>query len=195
MKYTKPDLLLEHGQAVSEKLTVARCVSAESRLHLQSLHLDQEARYDSRRDWCMTLSHHQTRLITAPRESEYPTSEDTSDNAHDMFLHAGVMLDPLHFLNAGTSCLWVGVLATDRGLRVPHASVEVDVLDWDPQWAVCRAGEPAVDLPNEVQEDEKRAGEVKLEEGRSVQIRAANWPQSHVELRDESEHADEHTAV
>lgn len=39
MKYTKPVSLLEYGQAMSEKLTVASYVSAESRLHLQLLHL------------------------------------------------------------------------------------------------------------------------------------------------------------
>lgn len=195
MKYTKPVPLVEYCQAVSGKLTVAVYVSAGLRLHLQLPHLDQDARYDSRRDWCMTLSHHQTRLITALRESGYPTSENTSDNAHDMFLHARVMLDPLHLLNAGTSCLRVGVLATDRRLRIPHASVDVNVLDRDPQRAVCRAGEPAVDLPNEVQEDEKRAGEIKLEEGGGIQIRAAHGPQCDVELGDECEHTDEHATV
>lgn len=112
-----------------------------------------------------------------------------------MILHTRILLHPLHLLDACASCLRVGILATDRRLRIPHAGVKVNVFDRDPKRAVCWALEPTVDLPNEVQEDEQRASEVKLEESAGIEVRASDGVESYVELGDESETTDEHTDV
>jgi hypothetical protein len=80
-------------------------------------------------------------------------------------------------------------------LALPHAAVDVDILELDEHGAVDGALEPAVALPAEVQDYEQRAGEVELEESLGVEVRAADRVQGDVELGDEGDGIDEDADV
>ena len=76
--------------------------------------------------------------------------------------------------------------ATDHALNVSHASVDINIFQSDKQWAVCWPDEPAIDLPTQVEEDEQRTSEVKLEKFIGIQVRAPDRIQCDVELSHES---------
>ena len=78
-------------------------------------------------------------------------SENASDNPH------GITLDtfPLRvllliLLDASAPLIRRDIYATDHGLSVSHARIDIDVLQFDVQRAVCWPHEPAVDLPAQV---------------------------------------------
>jgi len=123
------------------------------------------------------------------------TLEDTPHNAHDMVLWALLLLGVQHLLDTGASCLRRDAVAADCVLAFPHARVDIDIPQPDEQRTVCRALEPAVDLPAEVQKDKKGTSEVELEESVGVQVGTSDGVQSDVELGDESDEVDEHADV
>ena len=95
----------------------------------------------------------------------------------------------VHLGHTDASLIWCDVVSTDHALTLPHASVDVDIFDGDPKWAIGWSHEPAVDFPAEVEEDEKRTGEVELEECCGVLVGTADWVQSDVELGHERDEA------
>jgi len=111
--------------------------------------------------------HTPPRTISAQREAAILGAlDDGTNNGHGTALEAlGLLLAPLHALDAVASLFRGHALARDESLALPHAAVDVDVLNLDPDRAVRRASEPAVDLPHEVEEDQQWASKVSLEEG------------------------------
>lgn len=109
----------------------------------------------------------------------------------------GTLLLPhtLHLLNTCPPRAFRNALAANRILRVPHAGVDVDVLESDEQRAVGGVLEPTVDLPAQVQEDKQRPGEVELEESFGVEVGAADGVQGDVELGDEGDDVDQDADV
>lgn len=73
-------------------------------------------------------------------------------------------------LGLGLAHGWVG----DQTLRVAHAGVNVQLVRGNPERAVRGDGEPRVNLPDEVEEDEEWQGEVRLEEAEGTG-RPAEW--------------------
>ena len=65
----------------------------------------------------------------------------------------------------------------------------------DVEWAVCGAGEPAVDLPYKEEEDQQWAGEVGLEEGGCCRSITAHGEECGVERCNKSEDVDEDAEV
>jgi hypothetical protein len=105
---------------------------------------------------------------------------------HDLGLDTLLLLPVMHLLNARASLVLGHTWAADHlSLSLPHASVDVDVLDSNPHWAVRRNREPAVDLPDQVQDNEERRRHVEFEKGLDLEIRAADWVKRDVELGDE----------
>jgi hypothetical protein len=80
----------------------------------------------------------------------------------------------LHLLDASTPRLRWDIHATDHGLSISHARVDINIFQFDVQWAVFWPHEPAVDFPTQVQEDEQRTSEVELEKIAGVQVGAAD---------------------
>jgi hypothetical protein len=73
------------------------------------------------------------------------------DSPHDVVLDTLLLLLILDLLNTGASRVLIHTWAADQlSLVLPHASVDVDILDFDPQRTVRRNREPAVDLPHQV---------------------------------------------
>lgn len=96
-------------------------------------------------------------------------SNDTPHNCHSAALEAlRLLLAPLHALDAVAPLFGGHALAGDENLALPHAAVDIDVPDLNPDWAVRGACEPAVDLPHKVEEDQQWASKVGLEEGGSA---------------------------
>ncbi len=83
----------------------------------------------------------------------------------------------------------------DSQLVLPHTSVDIDVPDLDVQWAILRADEPAVHLPDRVESDKERTGKVELEEGGRIQVGTTDWVQRDVELSHEGKHVDEQAQI
>jgi hypothetical protein len=101
------------------------------------------------------------------REMDPQQLDNAANDTHGAALEAGgPLLAPLHALDAVASLLRRHALAGDEDLALPHAAVNIDIPDLDPDRAVCGACEPAVDLPYKEEEDQKWASKVGLEEGR-----------------------------
>lgn len=127
--------------------------------------------------------------------SSFSSLEDTPNNTHNLTLPTtppNLLPQLIHTLPAH---LRIRVLAADRDLAVPHASVDIDLVNGDPQRAVFGALEPGVNLPHEIEEDEQGAGEVEVEEGFDVEVGSADGVQGDVELGDEREAADQDADV
>lgn len=82
-------------------------------------------------------------------------------------------------------------------LSLPHASVNIDVLDRNVERAFFWTSEPRVDLPSQVQNDEERTSKVSLEESGRVQVarRRAHWVKGDVELSCQTEEIHDGTDV
>lgn len=133
---------------------------------------------------------------TCGRKECSAISNDAPNYAHGAALEAsGLLLAPLHALDAVAPLFRGHALAGDEDLALPHAAVDVDVPDLDPNWAVRGASEPAVDLPHKVEEDQQWAGEVGLEESGGSWRVSAHGEQRGVERRNESEGVDEDAEV
>jgi hypothetical protein len=85
--------------------------------------------------------------------------------------------------------------ADHQGLALSHARVDIDVLDLDVQWSVCRELEPGVDLPADIQEDNEGRGQVSLEESLGIEIGATDWVEGDVEVCDQAQKVHDHTHV
>ena len=101
--------------------------------------------------------------------------EYTPDNAHNVILRALLLLRIHPILNTRAPHLRVDTFAAKSVLRLPHARVDIDILQPDEHGTVGGALEPAVDLPGKVQEDEQRASKVELEESGGVEVGTADW--------------------
>ena len=121
--------------------------------------------------------------------------EYAPNNTHDMVLGRLLLLRILHLLDASAPGRRRDAVAADGELALPHAAVDVDVLEADEHGAVGGALEPAVALPAEEEEDEQRPGEVELEESLGVEVGAADRVQGDVELGDEGDGVDEDADV
>lgn len=132
-------------------------------------------------------------VITSP--GSLNTSNNVSDNSNEMTLDAPLLLFLLHLHDASTPVLLRYVGATDRSLLISHASVYIDVLDFDIQWPMRWSGEPAIDFPNQEQENEQRTSEIELEERAGIQVRAANRIQRNIELSDKADDVDEQAQI
>jgi hypothetical protein len=108
------------------------------------------------------------------------------NSRHDAGLDTLLLLPILDLLNARASLVFGHTCAANRlPLFLPHASVDVDVLGSNPHWAVRRILEPAVDLPDQVQDNEERCRHVAFEKGLDAEIWSADWVKCDVELGDE----------
>jgi hypothetical protein len=135
-------------------------------------------------------------IVHPPSKCLYSHLEDGAEGSLRMAREAlALALLGIHTLDAGPALIRGETFATDADLLRSHTGVEIDIRQLDPEWAVSRTDEPAVNLPAAVQEDEQWPSEVKLEESGWVQIRSTNRPQRNVELGDESQHTDENTYV
>lgn len=120
--------------------------------------------------------------------------DDVSNTSQEIILRSSLFPFSLQFHDASAPLLLWDINATDDvSLFLSHVRVDINVLCPDEQWAVCWPGEPAVDLPNQVQEDEQRTSEVELEKVVGVQVRAADRVQCDVELSDKADDVDEQT--
>lgn len=123
-------------------------------------------------------------------------SNNTANNAHGAALEAsGPLLAPLHALNAVASLLRGHALAGNEDLTLPHAAVDIDVLDLNVEWAVRGAGEPAVDLPRKEEEDQKWASKVGLEEGGGCRRISGHGEQRGVERCNKGKDVNENAEV
>lgn len=75
------------------------------------------------------------------------------------------------------------------------AIVEVDAGDWNPHRPVRGTCEPTVQLPSQVQDQEERSCEVRLEEGLWVEIWSIDGPECHVKLRNQTDDVDDQANV
>lgn len=124
------------------------------------------------------------------------TSDNAANYAHGAALEAcGLLLAPLHALDAVAPLFGGHALAGDESLALPHAAVDIDVPDLDPDWAVGGASEPAVDLPDKVEEDQEWAGKVILEEDGGSRSVTRDGEQRSVERRNKSENVDQDAEV
>lgn len=111
--------------------------------------------------------------------------EDGMNGSHDVALDTLRLLPVLNLLDARTSRLRVYTLAADQlSLFGPHARIDVNVLGCNPQWAVRRILEPAVDLPDDIQENQKGCSHVGFKKGLGIG-RSTDWVECDVELGDE----------
>lgn len=102
----------------------------------------------------------------------------------------------LQLLDASAPLLFRDTHATDQTVLVlSDTRVDIDILDWDPQWAIFWPDEPAVDLPTQIQEDEKRTSQVELEKRLCIQARATDWVQCDVELSYKADDVDEQAQI
>lgn len=132
------------------------------------------------------------------RHPTFDNSDETPNHSHSMTLDSLPLFLLLHHLNTSPSLILRNTNAADRCLLgFSDACEEIDVPQFDVQWTIRRSVEPAVSLPAEVQEDEKGAGEVELEEGAGVEVvaRVADWVEGNVELGHESNYVDEKADV
>ena len=114
------------------------------------------------------------------------------DGSHDVVFDTLLLLLFLNLLNTGASRVLIHTRAADQlSLVLPHTSVDIDVLDSDPQRTVRGDREPAVDLPHQIQDNKERRCHVGLEEVLHTEIRPADWVKRDVELGDERNGADE----
>lgn len=92
----------------------------------------------------------------------------------------------LEMRNTGTSLIFGDIFATDGvSLVLAHTTVDINFADGDPEGTVFWSDEPAVDLPDKVQEDKQWASKISREETFSCQVFGADWVQCNVELGDE----------
>ena len=102
----------------------------------------------------------------------------------------------IHLHDARTPLFLGNTLAADQGqLFLSHTSVDIDILDLDPDGAVARSDEPRVNLPAEIQEDEQGTGEVELEEVAGVEVGAADGVERDVELGHQADDVDEEAEI
>jgi hypothetical protein len=107
---------------------------------------------------------------------------DISDNTHDIVLGATLLLRFLQFSDTCASCFLRNIWAAYRSLTLSHAGKDINILCSNEEWTVRWYDEPTVDLPDEVQEEEERPGEVQLEEELSIQVGTADGVERNVEL-------------
>lgn len=120
--------------------------------------------------------------------------EDVSNKCHDVVLWSTLDFFFLHFCNDAIPLLRRNIGGADLALMLAHARVDVNVHSSPEERTILWTVDPAIDLPDGVQEDEQRPGEVQLEEVFGI-WRAANWPQCDVELSNKSDDVDEHAQV
>jgi len=134
--------------------------------------------------------------LTSGRKKCSGKSNNASDYAHGAALEAsGLLLAPLHAFDAVAPLFGGHAVAGDESLALPHAAVDVDIPDLDPDWAVGGASEPAVYLPHKVEEDQQGAGKVVLEEDGGSRSVTRDGEQRGVERRNKSENVDEDAEV
>ena len=121
--------------------------------------------------------------------------EYTPNNAHSVILRRLLLLRSLQLFNTSPPRCGRNTITTNSELALPHASVDVDILELDEQRAVGGALEPAVKLPPAVQDDQQGAGEVELEESLGVEVGAADGVEGDVELGDEGDGVDQDADV
>jgi hypothetical protein len=122
--------------------------------------------------------------------------DDTPDDAHGAVLKAlGLLLAPLHALDAVAPLFGGHALARNESLSLPHATVDIDIVDLDPDGAVGGACEPTPDLPHQEEEHQKRASKVGLKKAAGFEWGSSDGVQCGVERSDESERVDQDTEV
>lgn len=115
-----------------------------------------------------------------------PALEYCMNNRHDGGLDTLLFLPVAHLLDARASLVFGHTFAADYlPLSLPHASIDVNVLRSNPQWAVRRILEPAVDLPPQVQDNEERCRHVGFEKALDAERCSTDWVKRDVELGDE----------
>ena len=82
------------------------------------------------------------------------------------------------------SVLRVGMRPADFKLFLTHASIDVDVLDFDVERAMLWNHIPRIKLPDQVEKDDERPCKIVLEEGDNAEIRPSDGPKGDVELGD-----------
>ena len=82
------------------------------------------------------------------------------DDIHDLLASSPVLPLLNSLLDAATSSLLRSIWANHSQQFWAHASPDIDLVERNPHWAVLWALEPGPDLPDEVEEDEERPGEV-----------------------------------
>jgi len=122
--------------------------------------------------------------------------EEVPECTHDLALGARIVLC-LHTNNAGMSVVLGNVRSTDLALDLSHAAVDIDVVRGNPQWSVCWVLEPAVNLPDQEEEDQKRTSEIGLEpvSGTEVVGGVTGRVQPNVELSQQRKNGDEHDEI
>ena len=126
------------------------------------------------------------------------TLYDIPDASHSVVLDASLLLLVLHLIDASSPLIFWNLHTADHApLSLAHARVNVNILGSDPQRPVVRVCEPAVDLPDEVEEDRNRGGKVGLEERGRVEVTrwGSDRVKSDVELRDDCEDGDEDAEI
>jgi hypothetical protein len=112
--------------------------------------------------------------------------EECVNHGHEAALDAGHLLLVLKLLDARASCVRINTLTANQvPLLLPHAGVDVDILDCNPQRAMLRNVDPTVNLPAQVQGDEERRRHVSFEKGLGVRRSATDWEKCDIELGDE----------
>jgi hypothetical protein len=97
----------------------------------------------------------------------------------------------LNLLNACAPLVVSHTWAANRfSLSLPHASVDINILDTNPHWTMRRKLEPAVDLPHKVQDDKERSRHIKFKEGLDLKVRSTEGVKGDVELRNECNSVD-----
>ena len=107
------------------------------------------------------------------------------NSRHDVCLDTLLLLS-VHLLDTRAALVFCHTCAADHlSVSLPHASVDVDVLRSNPQWAVRRMLEPTVDLPHQVQNKEERCCHVGFEKALDAERCSTDWVKRDVELGDE----------
>ena len=93
-----------------------------------------------------------------------------------------ILLLLLHFLDACTPLLFGHTFAAYQlSLALPHARIDINVLGSNPQWAMRRILEPAIDLPHEVQDNKERCSHIVFETVLRTEIWSTNRVKSYIE--------------
>jgi hypothetical protein len=88
--------------------------------------------------------------------------------------------------DTGSALLFWNTSSADELLFGAHSSVDINVTNLDIQRTMGWNLEPGVDLPDEVQDNEERSGQIGLEEDGRIEIGSSNWVEGDVELGDEA---------
>jgi hypothetical protein len=123
---------------------------------------------------------YKSNIYVRPRLKQY------MDSRRHAVLDTPLLLLVLHLFNACASLAFSHSWATNHfSLSLSHASVDIDVLDSNPQRTMRRNLEPAVNLPHEVQDNKERPRHIRFEETLDTEVRSADWVKGDVKLGNE----------